>query len=101
MANPNPIEVVRAHVWASGRVQNVGFRAFVQQSGALLGLTGWVRNVGYDQVEAVAEGSRRAVEKFIAAVRTGPRAARVEEVRLEWEAPTGEFLDFGVKYSIY
>jgi acylphosphatase len=101
MANTNPIEVVRVHIWVTGRVQNVGFRAFVQQSGALLDLTGWVRNVGDAQVEAVAEGSRPAVEKFIAALRTGPRAARVDESRLEWENPTGEFPDFGVKYSVY
>jgi acylphosphatase len=101
MANTNPIEVVRVHIWVTGRVQNVGVRAFVQQSGALFGLTGWVRNVGDDQVEAVAEGSRPAAEKFIAALRTGPRVARVDEARLEWEAPTGEFPDFGVKYSVY
>ena len=100
MTHADPNEVVRAHVWVTGRVQNVGFRAFVQQSGAMLRLTGWVRNVGYDQVETVAEGPRQTVEKFVLVVRTGPRAAQVDEARLEWEAPTGEFRDFGVSHTI-
>jgi acylphosphatase len=84
----------------TGRVQNVGFRAFVQERGVSFRLTGWVRNVGYDRVEAVAEGPRQAVEKFVQAVQTGPRAAQVDEARLEWETPTGEFRDFGVRHSI-
>ena len=28
----------------TGRVQGVGFRAYVQRSGQQLGLTGWVKN---------------------------------------------------------
>ncbi len=96
----NPNETARVHVWVNGRVQGVGFRAFVQQSGAISGLTGWVRNVGYDQVEAVAEGPRPVVERFVQAMRVGPRAARVDEARVEWEVPTGEYTDFGVKHSL-
>src|SRR6476646_10730578 len=45
---------VRAHVWVKGRVQGVGFRAHVEYSARQMsGLTGWVRNVGYDTVEAM------------------------------------------------
>ena len=100
MAQANSSEVRRVHIRVTGRVQGVGFRAFVQQSGALFGLTGWVRNVGYDGVETVAEGPRQVVERFAEAVKSGPRAARVDEARVEWETPTGEFRDFGVKYSL-
>jgi acylphosphatase len=91
-------EQARVHVWVTGQVQGVGFRAFVQQSGAVFGLTGWVRNVGYDQVETVAEGPRPVLERFAAAVQTGPRASQVEQTRLEWEKPTGEFKRFEVRY---
>ncbi len=90
MSQVNPNEIVRAHVWVSGRVQGVGFRAFVQQSGVYSRLNGWVRNLADDQVETVAEGPREAVERFVETVRTGPRAARVESTRLEWETPLGE-----------
>ncbi len=92
---------VRAHVWVKGRVQNVGFRAHVEYGVRQIGgLTGWVRNVGYDTVEAIAEGERSNVESFIQTMKDGPRSSRVDEARVEWETPTGEFDRFGVKRSM-
>lgn len=44
----------RLHIRVRGRVQAVGFRAHVEDSARRLGIQGWVRNVGYDLVEAVA-----------------------------------------------
>ncbi len=93
-------ELVRAHVWVKGRVQNVGFRAHVEFNARRLGLTGWVRNVGYDVVEAVAEGERGQVDLLIEAMKTGPTGARVDESNVEWENPTGEFPEFGVRRSM-
>ena len=92
-------EIVRVHVWVSGRVQGVGFRAFVQQNALLIGVTGWVRNVGYNTVEAVAEGTKTQIEQFLQMVKRGPSVSRVDESREEWEQATGEFRSFGVKYS--
>ncbi len=100
MTEPKPSDPLRVHIRVTGRVQGVGFRAFVQQSGMEFGLTGWVRNVGYDTVEAVAEGPRERLEKFAEAVKTGPRAGRVDDARIEWETASGEFQDFGVKSSV-
>ena len=97
-ANPN--EMIRAHIWVKGRVQGVGFRAHVEYHGSKIGVTGWVRNVGYDTVETVAEGTREQMEKIIEAVKQGPRASRVDEARIEKETVTGEFRDFGVKRSM-
>jgi len=92
---------VRAHVWVKGRVQGVGFRAHVEYSARQMdGLTGWVRNVGYNTVEAIAEGERAQVERFIQMMKDGPRASRVDESNVEWEEPTGEFDRFGVKRSM-
>ena len=91
---------VRAHVWVQGRVQGVGFRAHVEYAARQVGVTGWVRNVGYDTVEAVAEGERKNVERFIAMMKEGPRMARVDEARVEWEDATGEWTEFGVKRSM-
>ena len=102
--NPKPIsedQLVRAHVWVKGRVQGVGFRAHVEYHARQIGeLTGWVRNVGYDTVEAIAEGKRDKVELFIEKMKEGPRSSRVDESRVEWENPTGEFQEFGVKRSM-
>jgi acylphosphatase len=63
-------------------------------------LRGWVRNVGYDTVESIAEGERGKVERLIEAIKQGPRASRVDESNVEWEIPTGEFPEFGVKRSL-
>ena len=69
---------VRAHVWVKGRVQGVGFRAHVEYEARQIGeLTDWVRNVGYDTVEAVAEGEKSKVERFIEMMKEGPRMSRV------------------------
>ena len=98
---PSKETIVRAHIWIKGRVQAVGFRAHVEYSARHIGrLTGWVRNVGYDTVEAVAEGERENVERLIQAMKEGPRASRVDESKVEWQEPTGEFTQFGVKRSL-
>lgn len=98
---PNSNDIVRAHIWVKGRVQGVGFRAHVEYSaGQISGITGWVRNVGYDTVEAVAEGSREQIETFIEAMKQGPRMSRVDDIRVEWETPNGEFNGFGVRRSL-
>ena len=93
----DPTEPGRVHIWVSGRVQGVGFRAFVQYYGTSLKLGGWVRNVGYDQVETVAEGPRSDLERFIQLVKEGPTASHVETAEIDWETPTGAFFRFDVR----
>jgi acylphosphatase len=63
-----------------GRVQGVGYRAWAADTARALGLTGWVRNRTDGTVEAVATGDDDAIERFVAACRTGPRVARVTAV---------------------
>ena len=98
---PRADNLVRAHIWVKGRVQGVGFRAHVEYRARQIGgLTGWVRNVGYDTVEAIAEGERGKVDQLIQAMKDGPRGSRVDESKVEWENPTGEFDRFGVRRSL-
>lgn len=61
----------RAHVFISGRVQGVFFRAETQRTGLALHLSGWVQNTQDGGVEAVFEGTDDAVEKMIAWCRQG------------------------------
>ncbi|HEY6255779.1 MAG TPA: acylphosphatase [Xanthobacteraceae bacterium] len=70
-------QVVR-RVVIRGRVQRVGYRAFVEQMALELGLAGWVRNRADGSVEAVFAGPEDDVEGMVAACRRGPPAARVE-----------------------
>jgi acylphosphatase len=93
-------DTVRAHVWVKGRVQGVGFRAHVEYYARQIGVTGWVRNVGHDTVETVAEGVRAKLERFIEMVKQGPRSSLIDEARLEWEPVTGEFETFEFRRSM-
>jgi acylphosphatase len=90
--------VKRIHVYISGRVQGVFFRAQTQRSAVGFNLTGWVRNIADGRVEAVFEGDDANVDKMLAWCHIGPPAARVEEVLTEEEPYTGEFRNFNIKY---
>jgi acylphosphatase len=65
------------HVLIHGRVQGVGYRAFVEDSARDLGLQGWVRNRRDGSVEAVFAGPGETVAKMIEACRQGPYGAHV------------------------
>jgi acylphosphatase len=69
--------VVR-HVIVRGRVQGVGFRMFVEDTAAMHGVEGWVRNRRDGSVEAVFAGAPEAVRAVIGACRRGPGGAWVE-----------------------
>lgn len=65
------------HLIARGRVQGVGYRAFVEHEAHQRGLHGWVRNRRDGSVEAVFAGPRAEVEAMLEACRRGPFSARV------------------------
>jgi len=89
---------VRAHVLVSGRVQGVFFRFETRRLARRMGIAGWVKNRGDGRVEAVFEGKREAVERMVEFCRGGPSGARVTNVEVRWEEPTGEFEGFNVRY---
>jgi len=70
-------ETIVRRVQIRGRVQGVGFRAFVEYTARDHGLTGWVRNRRDGSVEAVFAGPSDAVAAMIEACRQGPPGARV------------------------
>ncbi len=82
----------------TGLVQGVNFRWFTQRRASELGLVGHVRNRSDGSVELVAEGSRDALERLLDAVRVGPASAVVENVQVDWDAPTGEFHRFEIRF---
>lgn len=86
------------HIRVWGRVQGVGFRAFVAQQADRLGVTGWVRNVGYDQVEVRAEGHKETLKAFLEIVKEGPSVSRVERHEVEWGEFEEKFSKFQVRW---
>ena len=68
------------HVTVRGRVQGVGYRAFVADEADARSLEGWVRNCRDGSVEALLAGPADVVAAMIAACRRGPSMARVDGV---------------------
>jgi acylphosphatase len=66
-----------------GRVQGVGYRAFVEDQAIARDLEGWVRNRRDGSVEALFSGPASVVAEMVAACRHGPPGARVESVTSE------------------
>jgi acylphosphatase len=84
------------HVVFRGRVQGVGFRAFVEDEATRTSVEGWVRNRRDGSVEAVFAGDAKAVEDTIAACRKGPAMARVDDINAR-EASANELALRGEK----
>ena len=93
------MSVVR-HLMIRGRVQGVGYRAFVEDVALDHGLAGWVRNRHNGAVEAVFAGSPAAVAQVAAVCRRGPPGARVDSVE-EREATQYELaLSGGARFAV-
>lgn len=89
---------VRARISVSGRVQGVGYRAFTVRAATERGLIGGVRNCEDGRVELEAEGAKDQIMSLIAALKVGPPASRVTDVRVEWVSATGRHTDFAIWY---
>jgi acylphosphatase len=84
------------HIRIEGRVQGVGYRAFVEMKAAELELSGWVRNRRDGSVEAVLQGSPEAVAAMVELCRSGPPASLVSGVEIIGEG-VGAFTGFEVR----
>jgi len=80
-------------------VQGVFFRAKTKVLAHSLGLKGWVRNAGFNQLEIVAEGEKEKLEKLISWAKKGPSLASVKKIKVNFEEMNGEFEDFEIKYD--
>ncbi len=79
----------RAHVFVSGTVQGVYFRATTRDTAREADVSGWVKNLADGRVEAVFEGPRPAVESMVEFCHEGSPAADVRDVEIEYENPEG------------
>lgn len=70
-------------ILVSGRVQGVGFRAFVRKQARQCGVTGYARNLADGRVEVALYGDADAIEQVRRAVSEGPPPARVTDLQSE------------------
>jgi acylphosphatase len=83
-----------------GRVQGVGFRAWVEYEATARDLEGWVRNRRDGSVEALFAGPADIVEEVIALCRRGPASSRVEAVTEETAHPDALNLRRGEQFAL-
>lgn len=88
----------RAHLYISGRVQGVFFRATTREEAKKRGVTGWVKNLPDGRVEAIFEGEEEKVNEMIDFCHKGPSSARVDDVEVSWEEYQDEFNRFKIRY---
>lgn len=90
----------QAHVYVSGFVQGVGFRAYVRSKARKIGVFGWVRNLSDGRVEAFFQGDEKNVKKLIAICRRGPFFAQVTDVVVDWEEANESFVEFSKRETV-
>ena len=88
---------VAAEILVEGRVQGVGYRAFVERRASSLGLVGHVMNLDDGRVRVYVEGDRGVIDTLLQDLAVGPRLARVARTDVRWTAPRGDVTSFGVR----
>jgi len=89
--------MMRVTAVATGKVQGVGYRHFVEICAHSLGLHGRVQNMPDGSVHMVAEGTEAALTEFTSRVRAvGHPLIRVDDLRITSGTSTGEFPGFHV-----
>jgi acylphosphatase len=76
-------DLVRYFGTATGRVQGVGFRMFVQKNAMELGITGWVKNMSDGTVTMELQGPQAAIDRLEAIIREGNYFIKVQSFGLE------------------
>ena len=95
------VRQVLIEVVIRGRVQGVGYRAWVEHEATAHDLDGWVRNRRDHSVEALFAGPADAVADMIAQCRRGPSLAKVESVEDKPGQPEALDLRFkGERFSV-
>ncbi len=90
--------LIRYFGTATGRVQGVGFRMFVQQHAIELGVTGWVRNMEDGSVTMELQGTQAQIDALSHAIRKGNLFIRVKTFSLEDRPLVPDESGFKIRY---
>ena len=86
----------QVHAYYTGSVQGVGFRFVAKDFAQKLKLVGWVRNLTSGQVELLAEGDKKSLEKLLSDLSSHFKD-QITDTNIEWGKPCKKFLDYRVK----
>lgn len=90
--------MVEIHCVVCGTVQNVAYRAYVQDAATELELVGWVRNMPDGTVEVVAQGMPDVLKEFVEYLHEGSLMSKVDAVAVEWHSIRQPLDDFSVSH---
>jgi len=89
-------DIIHRNIRITGRVQGVGFRYNAREAASWYDIKGFIRNQPSGDVYIEAEGTRTAVDDFIAWCRQGPPRAMVHAVDIT-ESEVRGFGEFFVR----
>jgi acylphosphatase len=81
----------------TGRVQGVGYRFFAERVANQLGICGYVKNLGDDNVEVYAIGDEASLEEFKHHLAEGPRSGRVTAIEESDEPVNNRYTRFVIE----
>ncbi|MEF3255591.1 MAG: acylphosphatase [Deferribacterales bacterium] len=88
----------RYFITVKGRVQKVGFRAFVMDAAIRFGLKGYTKNLLNGDVFIDVVGDKDKIDCFIEEVKKGPALAIVKDLVIEEQSDFGSYRDFSIRY---
>lgn len=91
------MERLHFDIRVTGKVQGVWYRKSAVQEAWQLGITGYAMNLDDGSVRIEAEGTREALDRFVAWCRVGPPRAKVADVQVS-EGPLTGFPVFETRY---
>ncbi len=90
--------MIEIYCIATGKVQGVAYRSYVQNSAQELGVCGWTRNLSDGTVEVCAQGLPDELKDFVEYVWEGSLYAKVDSVSVDWRSAKKVFEDFSIIY---
>ena len=89
--------IVQKHLIISGRVQGVGFRAYVLDRARNLEVNGWVKNRLDGKLELIVQGKENNIKEMLSMLEEGPAWARVDNIDIKNKTLNNEITDFHIK----
>jgi len=79
-----------------GKVQDVKYRVYAQDSAVELELVGSVQNLPDGTVEVIAQGLPDTLKEFVEYLYEGSLLSKVESVSVDWRTARETFTEFSV-----
>jgi acylphosphatase len=84
------------HLFVSGNVQGVGFRAAVKKCALIYGIKGFAKNLPDGRVEICAQGEADQIEAFSHSIRTQPGLGSISSIESKSGSLEPVYSDFKI-----